>query len=118
MGGSGGFPAMGWWNIGMSCDVHLHGLPSHASGSETGEPFTRDRLEQFYFAKNKTKLKTLKTDSRRSNSQKCNEILLHFDGGIMGLDLFEVGPWLAQQLPKSAANARPGHQGPEADVYL
>lgn len=33
--------------------------------------------------------------------------------GIMGLDLFEVGPWLAQQLPKSAANARPGHQGPE-----
>ena len=118
VGGSGGFPAMGWWNIGMSCDVHLHGLPSHASGSETGEPFTRDRLEQFYFAKNKTKLKTLKTDSRRSNSQKCNEILLHFDGGIMGLDLFEVGPWLAQQLPKSAANARPGHQGPEADVYL
>ena len=55
VGDSGGFPAMGLWNIGMSCDVHLHGLPSHASGSETGEPFTRDRLEQFYFAKNKNK---------------------------------------------------------------
>jgi hypothetical protein len=72
----------------------------------------------FTLQKTKTKLKTLKTDSRRSNSQKFNEILLHFGGGIMGLDLFEVGPWLAQQLPKSAANARPGHQGPEADVNL
>ena len=55
VGDSGGFPAMGLWNIGMSCDVHLHGLPSHASGSETGELFKRDRLEQFYFAKNKNK---------------------------------------------------------------
>lgn len=39
---------------------------------------------------------------------------MHFIAGIRGLDLFEVGPWLAQQLPKSAAHA-PSPRGPEAD---
>ena len=56
VGDSGGFPAMGLWNIGMSCDVHLHGLSKPRLRKRNGRAFhKRQAGSNFTLQKTKNK---------------------------------------------------------------